>query len=341
MGQPQSRSTESRGTSASAVVCDVPCVRLAPQAPLPSFLETIVNLSRLARSVALVLALGLTAAACGSGDDTTSDAEAAPGTIEGQLLDFALVQDNDFVFEADPTDPNRGIFRVRTTEPMICTIVWGETDEFGNFNNSLAMNGTGIIDHDVILPGARQGVEYRFRVQGSTADGEQYRSEIGTFTIPVTDTGDAVDGGEEMGVHGANLALDAVVIEASSTFGPGWEPENALDDDTTTEWATSGDGDDGFLTIDLGSEQDVVGVEFWTRSMLDGTATTDVYTITVDGEETFGPFPAGNPANPDFSAVEFSGQQIRFDIESSSGGNVGAIEVRVFAPAGGGATMGG
>ena len=55
--------------------------------------------------------------------------------------------------------------------------------------------------------------------------------------------------------------------------------------------------------------------------------------IGVDGDEVFGPFAAGNPANPNFSAISFSGQRIRFDIETSTGGNVGAIEVRVFAPA--------
>ena len=122
----------------------------------------------------------------------------------------------------------------------------------------------------------------------------------------------------------------------SSSFGPGWEPENAIDGDTETEWATAGDGDDGFITIDLGSPQDVVGVEFLTRRMLDGSATTDMYTITVDGGETFGPFPAGTPAEPGFSAAEFTGQEIRFDIESSTGGNVGAIELGVLAPADGG-----
>lgn len=286
--------------------------------------------NQIARILFLTLAAALFLAACGSGDDAASG-----DAVEGELLDFSLVQENEFAFEADPSDPNRGIFRVRTTEPMICTIVWGETDGFGHFNNSLAMNGTGIIDHDVVLPGAEQGKEYVFRVQGSTADGRQFRSEIGTFTIPVTDSGDAMGDGDEMAVHGANLALDATLVEASSIFGPGWEGENALDDDTTTEWASAGDGDGGFITIDLGSEQDVVGVEFLTRSMLDGTATTEMYTITVDGGDSFGPFPAGNPANPNFTAIEFSGRQVRFDIETSTGGNVGAIEVRVFAPADG------
>ena len=50
---------------------------------------------------------------------------------------FSEVQADEFVFEADPTESERGIFRVETTEPMICAIVWGETEAFGNFNNSL------------------------------------------------------------------------------------------------------------------------------------------------------------------------------------------------------------
>ena len=281
--------------------------------------------SRISRIVATVLAISVLAAACGSGD---SDGSAAS---DGELLDFALVQENEFTFESDPNDPNRGIFHVRTTEPMICAIVWGETEEFGNFNNSLAMNGTGIIPHDVVLPGAEAGKTYFFRVQGTTANGNQYRSELGTFTLPELE-GDAM-AEEEMIVHGDNLALDATVVEASSIFGTGWEAENAVDDDTNSEWASSGDGDEGFITIDLGSPQDVVGVEFLTRRMLDGTATTEMYTVTVDDGETFGPFAAGSPANPNFQALDFAGQEIRFDVDSSTGGNVGAIEVRVFAPA--------
>ena len=219
-----------------------------------------------------------------------------------------------------------------TTEEAICAIVWGETDEFGNFNNSLSMNGTGIINHDVILPGAEQGKEYFFRVQGSTADGRQFQSETSTFTIPVTELATAGDAMAEV-VHGDNLALEATISEFSSVFSEGWEAENAIDGDTNTEWATSGDGDQGSITVDLGSEEAVAGVEFITRRMLDGTAITDTYTITVDGGDSFGPFPAGTPADPNFTEVDFSGQEVRFDVETSSGGNVGAVEVRIFAPA--------
>ena len=42
---------------------------------------------------------------------------------------------------------------------MICAIVWGEDDSFGRFNNSQSMNGTGIVDHDVVLPEVEPGVE--------------------------------------------------------------------------------------------------------------------------------------------------------------------------------------
>jgi len=288
----------------------------------------------LIRLVTVLATVAVLASACGSSDSTPAAATADSGV--GQLLPFSEVQASDFTFEADVSDPNRGIFHVTTTEPMICTIVWGETEEFGNFNNSLAMNGTGIVQHDVFLPGAEQGKTYFFRVQGSTADGRQFRSPTDTFTIPVSapPSGDAMGGGDTMAVHGANLALGATIVEASSEFGPGWEAANAIDGDGTTEWATKGDGDGGFITIDLGSPQSVVGTEFITRRMLDGSAITDTYMITVDDGQPLGPFTAGTPAEPHFNPAEFTGQVIRFDIAASSGGNVGAIEVNVFAPAG-------
>lgn len=272
----------------------------------------------------LLLATAVLGAACGDDSDSSSGGE-------GELLPFELIQASEFVFEADPTDPGRGIFRVETTVPSICAIVWGETEDFGNFNNSLAMNGTGIIQHDVVLPGAEAGQTYFFRVQGSTADGNQYRSETGTFTIPETE-GAAPDG-DATEDHGDNRALGASIVDVSSVFGAGWEAENAVDGDTNTEWASRGDGDEGFITIDLGAPFDLTGVEFLTRSMLDGTATTEMYTVSVDGGDQLGPFPAGNVVDPNFSPIELTGREIRIDVDSSTGGNVGAVEIRVFGEA--------
>lgn len=259
--------------------------------------------------------LAITVAACSSGNGT-------------EVRPFEEVQATEFVFEADPTNPERGIFRMDTTEPMICAIVWGETEALGNFNNSLAMNGTGIISHDVFLPGARPGVEYHFKVQGSTADGTLYESELMTFTIPELEGAGAAD--DEMVDHGTNLALLGTVVETSSEFSASWGGSNVIDDDLSTEWATSGDGDGAFMVIDLGSPESVSGVEFITRSMADGTAITNEFTVTVDDGETFGPFPAGDVADPGFAAVMTTGQVFRFEVSTSTGGNTGAVEIRIF-----------
>ena len=119
------------------------------------------------RPAILLSVLLLVLAACSAGGDDPDGTEVRP---------FEEIQASEVVFEADPLDPSRGIFRVDTTEEAICAIVWGETEDFGRFNNSLTMNGTGIIEHDVVLPDLEQGREYVYVLQGTTADGTLYRS---------------------------------------------------------------------------------------------------------------------------------------------------------------------
>ena len=273
---------------------------------------------------ALFIAIALLIAACGSGSGEEGLRRALP---------FADVRANEFTFENDPTFPGRGIFRVVTTEPMICAIVWGATEELGNFNNSLAMNGTGILNHDVFLPGAEAGKTYHFRVQGSTSDGSFYESPLMTFTLSDSEAMSEGAMSDGMAAHGGNLALTGTIVDVSSEFSAAWSGANAIDGDDTTEWSSAGDGDDAFITLDLGAHEEVVGVEFITRTMADGTATASTFWVSVDGGDRLGPFTAGNPAAPMFNAVEFSGRVLRFEIDTSSGGNTGAIEIRVLAPA--------
>jgi len=246
---------------------------------------------------------------------------------EAVVRPFEDVQASPLSFEADPNDPTSAIFRVTTTEPMICAIVWGEDDSFGRFNNSLSMNGTGITQHDVVLPDIQPGRTYRYVVQGTTADGTLYRSEVAGFTIEASGppTTERVDRGE-------NLALAARIVDVSSEFSSEFAAANVIDGDDMTEWATRGDGDDGFVVVDLGGEQDLGGVEFITRSMADGSSITDTFTVTVDGGTTFGPFPAGTIADPRFAELSATGRLLRFDVESSTGGNVGAVEIRIYGP---------
>jgi hypothetical protein len=210
---------------------------------------------------------------------------------------------------------------------MICAIVWGLDDSYGRFNNSLAMNGTGIEQHDVILPDVDVGTEYDYIVQGTTADGTLYRSEPASFRI----TGDT-SATAAPADRGDNLALDAEVVAVSSEFSDSFAATRAVDGDTDTEWATSGDGNNGSITLDLGSDQHIGGVEFITRSMADGTSTTDTYTVTIDDGETHGPFPAGTVADPHTTELDTTGRRLRFDVDTSTGGNVGAVEIRVYEP---------
>lgn len=265
-------------------------------------------------SVAVPLLI-LVLAAC-SGGAGQPDVEVRP---------FEEVQDSEFSFELDPTNPQRGIFRVDTTEPMICAIVWGEDESLGNFNNSLDMAGTGIVEHDVFLPDAEPGVEYHFVVQGTTADGSLYRSEMGTFVLPEPEEGasTSLDGR-------VNLATDATVTSFSSEFNDAFAAVNAVDGDMSTEWSTAGDGDDAEITVDLGAASDVSGFEFLTRSMTDGSAIAETYSVVVDDSERLGPFPAGTPAEPRTQDVEVTGQVFTFEVETSTGGNTGAVEIRLL-----------
>lgn len=74
-----------------------------------------------------------------------------------------------------------------TTEPAICAIVWGETEDFGRFNNSLAMDGTGIIQHDIGLPDLEPGREYVYVLQvASSTGGNVGAVEIRVFGAPAT-----------------------------------------------------------------------------------------------------------------------------------------------------------
>ena len=73
----------------------------------------------------------------------------------------------------------------------------------------------------------------------------------------------------------------------------------------------AGDGDDGYVTLDLGSPQDIAAVEFVTRSMGAGSAVTSTYTVTIDGANPLGPHPAGTIADPQPANLDTRGQVVR------------------------------
>jgi hypothetical protein len=173
-------------------------------------------------------------------------------------------------------------------------------------------------EHRALLSGLKPDTEYSYRLQGVGEDGRLYQSQIYTFRTPET----------VLPPYGPNMALGTSVVEVSSEFSAGFGAALALDGDTGTEWSSRGDGDDAFITIDLGAETEVASVAFRTREMSDGSAITLTFTVTVDDGETLGPFPAG----PDPVEVSFVGRILRFDVVESTGGNTGAVEIEVYGP---------
>ena len=249
----------------------------------------------------------------------------AGSTTGARVRPFSEVQASDLQFERDRSDPTRGIFRVETTEPMICAIVWGTDKSFGRFNNSLAMNGTGITDHDVILPDAKPGVRYSYVVQGTTADGTLYRSEVGTFRLRAGST----VGSPKSSRVCATLALGATVTEvapSSRGLSAGERHRRRHRD----QWATKGDGDRGSITLDLGAaHRDRVrrlrhalhGRRHGHHLAVHGHRRRRAAARVVPGRH-------GGPAPPDRDRLDR--QVLRFDVARSTGGNVGAVEIRVY-----------
>jgi len=230
-----------------------------------------------------------------------------------EVIDFAEIAAAGPTVQPDPSGTS-AVLRVTTTIDAVCAVAFGQTEELGRLATDQEMGGAGHSDHEVVLGSLEPDTEYHYRLQGVGVDGRLYRSELLTFRTPAASETPP----------GTNVALDGQVIGVSSEFSQAFAAVNAIDGDPATEWSSSGDGDDAFLVIDLGRAVDVVAVGFHTRSMTDGTATTETFKVTVDDNETHGPFPVGRVE------VEFTGRVLRFDVEASTGGNTGATEIEVF-----------
>lgn len=250
------------------------------------------------------LAFLVAVAACSSGD-----AEAA-------VRPFSEIAKTDPVIEFDPGG-TAATLRVTTTVDAVCAVAYGPEGPFGSIATDRNMGIGGHSDHEAVMTGLKPNTAYQYRLQGVGADGMLYRSEVFTFTTPA---------GDQATELGPNLAVGATVVDVSSEFSDDFAAANALDGDLGTEWSTRGDGNNAFITIDLGAVVDIAAVGFRTRSMSDGTATTQSFTVIVDGN-TNGPFPAG----PSPTRVNFRGQILTFEVAESTGGNTGAVEIEVYS----------
>lgn len=262
------------------------------------------------RLTVLVGILAVVTAACTSGQPS-SDVEVRP--IEEILA-------SDIEVTPDPSGTVANL-TVATEVPVACAVIYGADETFGSIAVDQDMDGGAHRDHAPLLTGLQPDTEYRYLLQGSDTAGRLYRSQTMTFSTPPAAPSD----------QGTNVAAGATVSGVSSEFSDAFVAEQAIDGDLGTAWATAGDGDDAWIEIDLGTIVDLSAVRLRSRSMTDGTAIIEQYTVTVDGAEPLGPFDAGADED-DLAELVVSGQRVRFDAVTTTGGNTGAVEIEVYGP---------
>ncbi len=214
--------------------------------------------------------------------------------------------------------------------PLVCSVVYGETPDFGLIATDQDMAGGAHSNHHPAMVGLRPDTEYFWRVQGTASDGTVYLGETLTFRTPV-----------QVASARPNLASSdagATVTAVSSNFGDGendaaWGASSAIDGSQSTAWSSFGDGNDAFVEIALAAPADIEEIEVWTRTMSDGTAQIFSFTVTTDSGKTFGPFDLPDAAEPYRFPLETTAQSLRLEVVDSSGGNVGLIEFGAYGRA--------
>ena len=266
-----------------------------------------------------IVAAALTALACGGSSNEPV-----------RSLDEILAGD---IVVADLT-ANSATVQLSTTIPVVCSVVYGIDQQYGEQSTDLDMVGRAHSDHRPRLRALEADTTYHFRLQGTASDGTFYVSLDRTFTTPPSDTSaDAADtlSGGAASANLATLAAGAQVIDASSSFGSSdtWRAENALDGDPDTEWSSASDGDAAFIEIALAGTGEITAVGLWTRTMGSSAQITEFRVVTADGA-TLGPFILPNANQLHLFQVEATARVLRFEVVASSGGNTGVVELAVI-----------
>jgi len=137
---------------------------------------------------------------------------------------------------------------------------------------------------------------------------------------------------------GENLALlekGGRIVGVSSNWGGGdndsaFGANKAIDGDPNTEWSSDGDGDDAWIEIALAEAGTITGIGFWTRTMGTSAQIYKFRVLTPDGT-VLGVFDLPDAKQLyNFDLEDFVGQQLRFEVVESSGGNTGAKEIAIY-----------
>lgn len=264
----------------------------------------------------VLLATALAGTAC-----TSESSDASTDGVRVHPIEEILVGD---IEVADLTGTS-GVVRVTTSVDVVCSVVFGTTDAYGQQATDLDMAGGGHQTHAAPLRGLQPDTRYQYRLQGTGPDGTVYVSAPMTFQTPPA----AVATRTNL----AGLEAGARVTDVSSVFGdsPSWAAEHAIDGDPGTEWSSAGDGDDAYLEVTLPAPATVTALGIWTRTM-GSTAQIVTFQVVVDGDRVLGPFdlPDASVLHEVALGAPVEARTLRFEVVSSTGGNTGLVEFAAY-----------
>lgn len=219
------------------------------------------------------------------------------------------------------------VLRFRSSIPLACSVVYGETTAFGHIAVDQDMDGGAHQNHHPLMANLRPNTTYHFRVQGVAADGRVFVGETQTFRTLAAP--------RDTRVNIASLQAGARIAAVSSNWSNqtndgSFGANSAIDGQRGSAWSSNGDGDGAYIVVDLPKRALIGEIEVWTRSMSDGTAQTFKFTVTTDDGRTLGPFALPDASKPYRFAVDVEAKSLRLDVVESSGGNTGLIEFAAY-----------
>ncbi len=226
-------------------------------------------------------------------------------------------------------NPTHATLELITTIPVACAVVYGTDDAFGQVAIDPDMAGAAILEHRPVMGNLEPNTTYQYRMQGSDASGTLYVSEIYTFT-----TSDEMS----QDINVASLEAGASILDVSSNWVNGsndssFGANKAIDNNENTAWASHADGDMASLTVQLVGRSSVHAIIVWSREMSDRTSRVMDFTVTSDvGEQFSFNLPNAEQGYRFDTPFVQPVTQLRFDVDTSTGGNVGLRDFDVLAP---------
>ena len=215
--------------------------------------------------------------------------------------------------------------------PIACVVVYGESENFGFIAVDDSMGRSAVKEHRLELVDLKADTLYYYRLQGTAKDGMIYVGEVRTFRTTLNKDLSTINARQNL----ASISNGAKIISVSSNIGfqdntGRWGANSAIDSDEKTAWSSNGDGNNAFVEIELSNMAQIDTIEFWTRSMSNNTAQIFSFTVTNEIGDTVGPFSLPDADKPFQFSVEIIARRLRFDVETSNGGNTGAIEIGAY-----------